>query len=601
MVRWDPPTPAEGELSVPAVAAAAGVALALLLAPLTLPGQTVADQEPPPDGAVAGVAEQYLEAWQAGDHSAMRRLVLAAPEDLDAVHQAVVEELGVVSSHFRRGDPDVRGTAATVPFVASLELAGLGNWSYAGRLDLVLAEPEEPPLETAPVGQAAAGGEATVDRELTSGRALPATVTAGRPRWVVAWSPATVHPALGPGLALARSRTVPPRAPLLGTDGALLTGEAAPDLPALSAQLLGGLVTLDEAGAAALGFPYLPGDVAGASGLQAAFEAQLSGTPGGTVTVVDGAGAVVEVLHEFPDEEPRAVRTTIDPELQAAAESALGRSSRPGALVAVDAPSGEVRAVASRPTIGFNRALAGSYPPGSTFKIVTSAALLGSGVGPDTPTSCPPSAAVGGFGFSNAGGESLGDIPFATAFSRSCNTAFVQLAEALEPGLLAAAAETFGFNGDFDLPVPAPAGSFPRPTGLVDKAAAAIGQGRVTASPLQMATVAAAVASGTWQPPRLVETEAARPGRELAPGVAETLRELMYLVVEEGTGTAARLPGEPVAGKTGTAEYGTARPPRSHAWFVGFRGDLAFAVLVEDGGSGGSVAAPIARSFLADL
>ncbi|MDQ3354137.1 MAG: penicillin-binding transpeptidase domain-containing protein, partial [Actinomycetota bacterium] len=85
------------------------------------------------------------------------------------------------------------------------------------------------------------------------------------------------------------------------------------------------------------------------------------------------------------------------------------------------------------------------------------------------------------------------------------------------------------------------------------------------------------------------------------PGVAETLRQLMFLVVRQGTATAAALPGEPVAGKTGTAEFGSARPPRTHAWFIGFRGDLAVAVLVEDAGFGGSVAAPVARTFFAEV
>jgi cell division protein FtsI/penicillin-binding protein 2 len=396
-------------------------------------------------------------------------------------------------------------------------------------------------------------------------------------------------------------RERPARAPLLGAGGIPLTGEEAPSLPALSAQVLGSVTAVDAAAAAALGPSYLAGDTVGTSGLQAAFEPSLSGRPSGSVQVVDEAGDTVEVLHRFPGEGPEPVLTTFDTEVQAAAEAALGRSGKPAALVAVDAATGEVRAVANRPTSGFNRALMGRYPPGSTFKVVTSTALLASGVTPVTPTSCPATASVGGFRFSNAGGEALGDIPFGTAFFRSCNTAFVQLADELDAATLTAAAESYGFNGDFDLPIPAAAGSFPEPDGPVDQAAAAIGQGRVTATPLQMATVAAAVASGTWHPPQVVAPASPPPGRTLAPGAAETLRELMRQVVAQGTGTAAQLPGEPVGGKTGTAEYGTGRPPRSHAWFIGFRGDLAFAVLVEDGGFGGSVAAPIARSFLSTL
>ncbi|HWH34975.1 MAG TPA: penicillin-binding transpeptidase domain-containing protein, partial [Acidimicrobiales bacterium] len=329
-----------------------------------------------------------------------------------------------------------------------------------------------------------------------------------------------------------------------------------------------------------------------------------SGRQSGRVQVVGAGGEVVAVVHEVVGTAPAAVRTTFDAGIQAAAEAALSRLSRPAALVAIDAPTGQLRAVASRPPSGFNRALQGQYPPGSTFKVVTTSALLASGVTTATPAPCPATTSVEGYRFSNAGGEVLGDIPFATAFSRSCNTAFVALAGELDEGALAAAAEAYGFNRAVDLPVPAEAGRFPEPTGAIDAAAAAIGQGRVTATPLQMASVAAAVASGEWRPPTMVAggeppVAADPPADALVATTAPTLRELMYRVVSEGTATAARLAGEPVGGKTGTAEFGSATPPRTHAWFIGFRGDLAVAVVVEDAGFGGSVAAPVARTFFA--
>ena len=163
-----------------------------------------------------------------------------------------------------------------------------------------------------------------------------------------------------------------------------------------------------------------------------------------------------------------------------------------------------------------------------------------------------------------------------------------------------AAAEAHGFNAEwpaFGLPVVG--GSYPSPEGRIEQAASAIGQGRVTASPLQMAVVAANVASGVHRPPRIVDAGPPEAGTPLPGGAAPVLQELMRLVVAEGTATAAQLPGEPVRGKTGTAEFGTERPPRTHAWFIGYRGDLAVAVVVEDGGFGGRVAAPLARDFLA--
>ncbi len=114
-----------------------------------------------------------------------------------------------------------------------------------------------------------------------------------------------------------------------------------------------------------------------------------------------------------------------------------------------------------------------------------------------------------------------------------------------------------------------------------------------------MATVAAAVASGTWRPPTLEPGRTAGDPIALDSGVAATLRQLMTAVVREGTGTAAARPGPEVGGKTGTAEFGSGDPPPTHAWFIGYRGNLAFAVLAEGGGVGGRVAAPLAARFLA--
>ena len=131
---------------------------------------------------------------------------------------------------------------------------------------------------------------------------------------------------------------------------------------------------------------------------------------------------------------------------------------------------------------------------------------------------------------------------------------------------------------------------------MAERASQAIGQGRVVASPAHMATVAATVATGAWHAPRLLTDNQPLPAIALDPQVAATLRELTAEVVRTGTGTAAAVAGQQVAGKTGTAE--TADPNRTHAWFIGYRGPLAFSVLVEGGGVGGRVAAPLAARFL---
>jgi cell division protein FtsI/penicillin-binding protein 2 len=132
-----------------------------------------------------------------------------------------------------------------------------------------------------------------------------------------------------------------------------------------------------------------------------------------------------------------------------------------------------------------------------------------------------------------------------------------------------------------------------------------IGQGSISASPATMALVAAAVDSGTWRPLSVV-TDPPPPAGGTAPtalrsSTDETLRRLMRAVVTNGTGTAADLPGQPVYGKTGTAEYGSGAHPSTHAWFIGFRGDIALAVLIEGGGVGGQVAAPVAARFLRSI
>ena len=207
---------------------------------------------------------------------------------------------------------------------------------------------------------------------------------------------------------------------------------------------------------------------------------------------------------------------------------------------------------------------------------------------------------MGGRTFGNFEDEVLGRISFASAFAHSCNTAFVQqAAKRLDGDELVDAAAQFGFGLDPSPGIPAVTSRVPAPSDRADLAAESFGQGRVTASPLQMALVAATVAEGRWRPARLVPARRKPKAPEpLDDKVAGTLRTLMRQVVTEGTAATANLPGK-VGGKTGTAEFGTGDPLPTHAWFIGFRGDLAFAVVVEDGGVGGRVAAPVAARFLA--
>jgi cell division protein FtsI/penicillin-binding protein 2 len=363
------------------------------------------------------------------------------------------------------------------------------------------------------------------------------------------------------------------------------------------------------------------GDVAGVSGLQRTYDERLAGTAGVTVQAVaakdasgssgssDSSGtAATEPVTLFNEaaKPGTPLKTTIDTRIQEAAEAALQRATKPAALIAERVGTGEILAVGNGGpnAAGYNRALLGQYPPGSTFKIVSAMALLGAGLQPTDNVNCPPNVVVNGKTFTNAENEVLGAVPFSSDFAHSCNTAFVGSADRITGKQLADAASSLGYGGPDTLGVNAFTGSVPDTDDPVGHAAAVIGQGKVLASPLAVVGATAAVAAGKWTAPRLVldpAPKAAEPQQLDAKSVG-SLRDMMRSVVTDGTATVMRnTPGGPVSGKTGTAEFGSDDPPKTHAWFTGFQGDIAFAVIVEDGGFGAEAAAPIARDFLARL
>jgi len=356
---------------------------------------------------------------------------------------------------------------------------------------------------------------------------------------------------------------------------------------------------LKEAGPA-----YAAGDQLGTSGLQRAFNARLAGTPSVTISLADSSGKAVKRLASFDGKPGEAVKTTLDRGAQSAAETALAGVPQQASIVAIKPSTGELLAVANSASVGFDIALEGKYPPGSTFKIVTAAALLQAGsVQPNSTVPCPGSLVVGGKTFINFDKFDLGAVPLRTAFARSCNTTFTSLAGKLPQGALAQTAAQFGVGVDWALGVPSYDGAVPPPRDATEAAADAIGQGTVLMSPLSMALVAATVQRGTVPIPSLVAGEQTPPGttpQPLSPAVLASLRDFTRAVVTQGTAADVlrNAPGA-VAGKTGTAEYGDAKPPRSHSWFAGYRGDLAFAVFVFDGASGGKAATPVAGRFLA--
>jgi cell division protein FtsI/penicillin-binding protein 2 len=372
-------------------------------------------------------------------------------------------------------------------------------------------------------------------------------------------------------------------------------------------------------------------DSVGASGLQAAYQQQLAGRPGGTVDLVDRASrSVVENLATFTSVPGTPLHTTLDFDVQTAAERALKLTGENSSLVAVDTRTGDILAVANGPVdkAGEDRALNGQYAPGSTFKIVTTTALIrAQGLKVDEKVNCPPSETVNGKRFDNYDGlGSLGNVEFRRDFMESCNTAFVRRSARLGPEDLSDAAAAFGIGDGWDLGVNTYSGDVPTATDDVERAADGIGQGRVLVSPLAMAVVAAAVASGTPKTPHLITDGdvGATPAPSASPTVpaattappagsgadsfalpplpeADVLRKLMIDTVQGGTAQILKLPGKTIGAKTGTAEYGSETEPGKHAWMVGFMGDIAFAVIVENGNTGATTAGPIARQFLQDL
>jgi cell division protein FtsI/penicillin-binding protein 2 len=353
---------------------------------------------------------------------------------------------------------------------------------------------------------------------------------------------------------------------------------------------------------------YVAGDRAGRSGLQAQYDRPLAGATGIRVTASGDGGAT---LFEKAATDGEDVGTTLDPRVQDAAEKALADADLkvPGAVVAIDVPTGQVLAVANSPTSGFDRALTGRYPPGSTFKVATSYAYLTQGITtPAAKVPCPASVTVDGREFTNFAGESISGSPtFFQDFTVSCNTAFVGLSDRLGDDDLTTAAKALGIGADWGdtLGVAGTfAGSVPTTDAGTDTAAAAIGQGRVEVSPVSLAVMSGSVGRGTFVPPVLVKDPGnpdPRPAALDGAAVAQ-LRSMMASVVSSGSGTAVRgAPGGPVRGKTGSAEHGSDPDVPPRVWFTGYQGDVAFAVLVEEGRSGGTVAAPMAKDFLTNL
>ncbi|MET0422583.1 MAG: penicillin-binding transpeptidase domain-containing protein [Actinoplanes sp.] len=352
------------------------------------------------------------------------------------------------------------------------------------------------------------------------------------------------------------------------------------------------------------------GDIVGHGGLQQRYDTTLRGTAGLSVVISRTAADDTVTDSQLFSTQPvngKPIKTTLDVPTQLAADQALAAQKQPSSLVAIKISDGSILAVANGPDGGtVDTALTGKVPPGSTFKAISAYGLLQKkAVTANTKVACPKTAVVAGRTFKNAHDEVLGSVPFHTDFAKSCNTAFVALSSKLGADGLAAASEAVGLGGQWDLGVDAFSGKVSAAASPTELAAATFGQGATAVSPVAMAGATAAIARGQFKQPKLLLDPApAKPaadGDPLDQAAVTSLQAMMREVVTGGTATALRrVPGKPVYGKTGTAEFDE-KTEDTHSWFIGYQGDVAFAVMVEKGGAGSEAAVPIVNRFLTAL
>ncbi|MFF4270877.1 penicillin-binding transpeptidase domain-containing protein [Streptomyces sp. NPDC001536] len=405
-----------------------------------------------------------------------------------------------------------------------------------------------------------------VVRGLTTGKAL------------VDWKPTVVHPELRTAQdTLVTSQSATPPIEAVDRDGKVLTKDKYPSLgPILDA-------------------------------LRAKYGAKAGGTPGVELFVRhDGDGAPDTPLLTLSQGKAGKLQTTISASAQAAAETAVTKYAN-SSVVAVKPTTGEVLAVANHRDDGFNAAFEGAQPPGSTMKIITSAMLIDNGVtSMNGPAPCPDDAMWQGQTFRNIKNmEPNESATLANSFMRSCNTAFIKLIDEkplTDESLTTEAQTRFGLGrDDWKTGITSVDGSVPAEAGP-DRAANAIGQGKVTMNPLNMASVTATAITGTFRQPYLVSPKL--DGRKLATAkglpynTASQLKQMMRLTATQGTAAPVmRGLGGDIGAKTGSAEVDNVAT--SNSWFTGFRDDVAAAAMTEQGGHGVDAAGPIVKAVLA--
>lgn len=395
---------------------------------------------------------------------------------------------------------------------------------------------------------------------------------------------------------------------------------------------------------------YNYSDYIGKQGVEKTYEEFLRGRHGALIMEVDAKGNPTKILKNVQPSSGDNLFLTIDSDLQNVAREMLASTGKNGAVVGIDPNNGAVRILVSYkdfdPNIFislstnerkkilqdrnlplFNRAVQGLYPPGSTFKILTSIAALNENVAPiTTKYSCSGGFKLGNKIFKCWEKKGHGNIDFFNAIRLSCNVFFINLGLKTDIDKIETYAKMFNFDGltDIDLPFEVknicPSKKWKKEKFKTDwyngdTASVSIGQGYITTTPIQMALFASTIANkGTIYQPYIVEkivdkneniiyqhTPVKKNYIKLKPEIWDFIHKSMVEVVNSGTGYATYIPNFKIAGKTGTAQNPHGE---DHAWFICFGPveenkipELALAIVVEHGGKGGAVAAPIAREI----
>ncbi|MEO3887089.1 penicillin-binding transpeptidase domain-containing protein [Nonomuraea sp. B5E05] len=589
-------------------------------------------EEPSPHDAV----RDFLVGWQSGDYDLAAG---RADGDLATVRKALADaklELDAASFRFKITDVSVTGEESRAGFHAEVDL-GENNplWEYDGVLPLHLVdgvwkvrwspsvlhpqlkEGQRFAVDTHPTPRQPvvdrSGDSLQTDTVLYVAGVYPAKLGGKAEEVVAKLSEVTGY---AQDRLLSRIRSSPPdkfvqlvtfgrsryetmQPKLDAIAGIEIEPQDQPVNPDAPRQIVGTVSALTPESEQKLGGPQRAGDSVGKSGLQQAYQEYLTGSTQTKVITLDTrTGEQVALLKEWRGRRNISVKTTIDRAVQAAAERAVAVTGT-SALVAVDRNTGEIRAVGTKNLHQEKHALAGKFPAGTAFSIVAADALLKAGVSPKQRLACPQERTVGGAKFANSGG-SVGlaqSATFQEHFAKGCVTALASLARRVSADDLAKSAKAYGIGQPWRLPLKSFSGALPELAGDADKARVIAGQ-NVEVSPLSMALVAAAVASGTWHPPVLVtDPKSPDPAAEVVPTAQPApvpldpkVRMALTAMMRAG---AAGTPAQAGRGKV----YGvTTSAADQQTWFVGWQGDVAIAVLATNYDAGA-----VAGSFFAAL